>query len=177
MKIQTFLQELASMNELSWVFPDGTFVPAHAHVTEVALMTRLFVDCGGTQRMERRIQLQLWVANDVDHRLAPSKLARIIQDAEAWLEWENHEVEVEFQGHTIERYGVELQGGALILVPLHTNCLAPDRCGIPVAVGQEMAVLEGNGRQALEGNGGQALERNQRQSPGTGCCAPGSGCC
>jgi len=169
MKIQNFLQELASMNELSWVFPDGTFVPAHAHVTEVALMTRLFVDCGGTQRMERRIQLQLWVANDVDHRLAPSKLARIIQDAEAWLEWENHEVEVEFQGHTIERYGVELQGGALILVPLHTNCLAPDRCGIPVAVGEEMAVLEGNG--------GQALERNQRQSPGTGCCAPGSGCC
>ena len=115
MKIQSFLQTLAAMSELRWALPDGSLVPAHAHVTEVALMTRRFVDCGGTHRLDRRIQLQLWVAGDVDHRLEPSKLMRIIRDTEAWMEWDNHEVEVEYQGKTIERYGVEIIEGVLAL--------------------------------------------------------------
>ena len=32
MKIQSFLQTLASMSELRWALPDGSLVPAHAPV-------------------------------------------------------------------------------------------------------------------------------------------------
>jgi hypothetical protein len=81
MKIQSFLQTLAAMSELRWALPDGSLVPAHAHVTEVALMTRRFVDCGGTHRMERRIQLQLWVANDVD---LPNSSALFVKQKPGW---------------------------------------------------------------------------------------------
>lgn len=167
MKIQSFLQTLAAMSELRWALPDGSLVPAHAHVTEVALMTRRFVDCGGTHRMERRIQLQLWVANDVDHRLEPTKLLRIIRETEAWMEWDNHEVEIEYQGKTIERYGVEIMEGVLKLQPLQTNCLAQDRCGLP------MLEETSNSTRTVE----EALPQPKSQAPVVGRCKPGSGCC
>ncbi len=167
MKIQPFLQTLASMSELRWALPDGSLVPAHAHVTEVALMTRRFVDCGGTHRMERRIQLQLWVANDVDHRLDPSKLMRIIRETEAWMEWDNHEVEIEYQGKTIERYGVEIMEGVLALQPLQTNCLAQDRCGLP------MLEETSNSTRTVE----EAVSQPKPHAPVVGRCKPGSGCC
>ena len=167
MKIQSFLQTLAAMSELRWALPDGSLVPAHAHVTEVALMTRRFVDCGGTHRMERRIQLQLWVANDVDHRLDPSKLMRIIRETEAWMEWDNNEVEIEYQGKTIERYGVEIMEGVLALQPLQTNCLAQDRCGLPIL--EETSNLT----RTVE----EAVPQPKSQAPVVGRCKPGSGCC
>jgi hypothetical protein len=167
MKIQSFLQTLAAMSELRWALPDGSLVPAHAHVTEVALMTRRFVDCGGTHRMERRIQLQLWVANDVDHRLEPPKLLRIIRETEAWMEWDNHEVEIEYQGKTIERYGVEIMEGVLALQPLQTNCLAQDRCGLPIL--EETSNLT----RTVE----EAVPQPKSQAPVVGRCKPGSGCC
>ena len=167
MKIQYFLQTLASMSELRWALPDGSLVPAHAHVTEVALMTRRFVDCGGTHRMERRIQLQLWVANDVDHRLEPTKLLRIIRETEAWMEWDNHEVEIEYQGKTIERYGVEIMEGVLALQPLQTNCLAQDRCGLP------MLEETSNSTRTVE----ETIPQPKSQAPVVGRCKPGSGCC
>ena len=167
MKIQFFLQTLAKLSELRWALPDGSFVPAPAHVTEVALMTRRFVDCGGTHRLERRIQLQLWVAGDVDHRLEPSKLMRIIRDTEAWMEWDNHEVEVEYQGKTIERYGVEIMEGVLALQPLQTNCLAQDRCGLP------MLEETSNTTRTVE----ETVPQPKSQAPVVGRCKPGSGCC
>ena len=167
MKIQSFLQALATMIELRWALPDGSLVPAHAHVTEVALMTRRFVDCGGTHRMERRIQLQLWVANDVDHRLEPTKLLRIIRETEAYMEWDNHEVEIEYQGKTIERYGVEIMEGVLALQPLQTNCLAQDRCGLP------MLEETSNTTRTVE----EAIPQPMSQASVVGRCKPGSGCC
>ena len=55
----------------------GNFVPAHAHVTEVARIDKQFVDCGGTLRKDTFCRLQTWFADDVDHRLtagqAPSR--------------------------------------------------------------------------------------------------------
>ena len=167
MKIQPFLQTLSTLSELRWALPDGSLVPAHAHVTEVALMTRRFVDCGGTHRMERRIQLQLWVANDVDHRLEPTKLLRIIRETEAWMEWDNHEVEIEYQGKTIERYGVEIMEGVLALQPLQTNCLAQDRCGLP------MLEETSNTTRTVE----ETVPQPKSQAPVVGRCKPGSGCC
>ena len=57
--------------------PNGDFVPAHAHVTEVARIDKRFVDCGGTFRTDSLCRLQTWFADDVDHRLNAGKLANI----------------------------------------------------------------------------------------------------
>ena len=63
---------------LRFVLPDGQLVPAHAHVTEVARVDKHFVDCGGTRRAESYCRLQVWVADDTDHRLPAAKLHRIL---------------------------------------------------------------------------------------------------
>ena len=58
------------------------FVPAHFHITEVGNIMRNFIDCGGVQRQENKINLQLWVDSDTDHRLKPTNLLNILQLAE-----------------------------------------------------------------------------------------------
>jgi hypothetical protein len=62
---------------LHFQLPDASRVPEHFHITEIGRIQRHFVDCGGTERMENRINFQLWVANDYDHRLSPEKLKRL----------------------------------------------------------------------------------------------------
>ena len=57
------------------MLPDGDFVPAHFHVTEVGRVHKDFIDCGGTVRSATTCVLQVWVADDTDHRLDTTKLA------------------------------------------------------------------------------------------------------
>jgi hypothetical protein len=40
-------------------------VPEHFHVTEVGVVTKDFIDCGGTVRHEKVANFQLWDANDL----------------------------------------------------------------------------------------------------------------
>src|SRR4051812_8349005 len=81
---------------LHFRLPHGTRVPAHFHVTEVGRVRKDFIDCGGTVRSWERCVLQLWSASDDDHRLAASKLARIIQLAAPLLGPDDLPVEVEY---------------------------------------------------------------------------------
>jgi hypothetical protein len=100
-------------------------------VTEVGQITKHFIDCGGTVRDEKTANFQLWEANDFDHRLAPQKLLDIINLSEKILGIEDLEIEVEYQDETISKYGLEFNGKEFVLVVKLTNCLAPDKCGIP----------------------------------------------
>ena len=120
------------MNGLTFKLPNGDTVAQHFHVTEVGEVTRKFIDCGGTLREESSvINFQLWEADDFDHRLAPQKLLDIIELAETKLGLGNHEIEVEYQGNTIEKYGLNFSNGDFHLVGKQTACLAQDACGIP----------------------------------------------
>jgi hypothetical protein len=74
---------------------NGTFVTEHFHVTEVGIVTKQFIDCGGTIRNEKTVNFQLWNANDFDHRLKPAKLLSIIELSEKKLSIEDAEIEVE----------------------------------------------------------------------------------
>jgi hypothetical protein len=49
---------------LHLMLPDGDFVPAHFHVTEVGRVRKDFIDCGGTTRAAESCLLQVWVAAD-----------------------------------------------------------------------------------------------------------------
>jgi hypothetical protein len=60
---------LPTLEHVTFELENGTFVPEHFHVTEVGVITKHFIDCGGTVRNEKVVNFQLWDANDFDHRL------------------------------------------------------------------------------------------------------------
>ena len=120
---------------LHMMLPGGEFVPAHFHVTEVGRVQKDFIDCGGTTRSIVSCLLQVWVANDVDHRLTTSKLAVILKMAAPLLKSEELPVEIEYEREAISQFPVAAAeitpaGVLLVLATKHTDCLAPDQCGV-----------------------------------------------
>ena len=131
MLISAFKQTLGAIDTLRFQMSNGHFVPAHFHITEVGNVTRNYIDCGGVQRQENKLNLQLWVASDTDHRLKPNNLLNILQLAEKQLGYSNVEVEIEYQQNTIGRYKLAFDGAVFQLINTQTACLAPDQWGIP----------------------------------------------
>lgn len=152
MLVQKLQDYLSTRERIAFVLPDGTQVPAHYHVTEVGEVHKRFIDCGGTLREETVVNLQLWSSYDYDHRLHPEKLSNIIALSRGKLQIGNHPIEVEYQGETIGKYGLEIgPDGELHLESKQTACLANDACGVPVL--------------------------NVVSQPAKGACTPGGGCC
>jgi len=149
MTISEVKNVLPQLDQVSFKLENGTMVPEHFHVTEVGVISKHFIDCGGVVRDEKMANFQLWNANDFDHRLKPMKLLNIIKLSENKLGLEDLDIEVEFQGETIGKYGLDFQDGIFILTNKITDCLAKDKCGIP----EELIIS------------------NQTS------CTPGGGCC
>ncbi len=156
MKLSEIKNYLKTAENVSFKLPDGTFVPEHFHVTEVSLITKNFIDCGGTVRQETKVNFQLWEANDFEHRLKPQKLLNIIELSEKVLNIGDEEIEVEYQSQTIGKYGIDYDGKDFILTNKMTDCLAKDNCGIPP--------------EKLKTKIGEWKEK-------TSCCTPNSNCC
>lgn len=131
MKLSQVKSILKSLNTVNFILEDGTKITEHFHITEVGLITKDFIDCGGTIRNETVINFQLWDANDFDHRLKPQKLINIIELSEKVLDIEDLEVEVEYQTQTIGKYDLDFNGNDFVLMNKKTACLAQDQCGIP----------------------------------------------
>jgi hypothetical protein len=156
MNLSQVKKELSTLENVAFILPNGTFVPEHFHVTEVGLITKNFIDCGGKLRKETLVNFQLWDANDFNHRLKPKKLLDIIALSEKILGIADNDVEVEFQGETIGKYDLGFIGKAFTLINKQTACLAKDECGI-TASKQKVKLSEIS---------------NQTNS-----CTPGGGCC
>ncbi len=123
---------------LHLMLPDGSFVPAHFHVTEVGRVQKDFIDCGGTVRSTTACVLQVWVAEDTDHRLDTTKLAKIVRLAAPLLKAGDLPVEVEYEYGVVSQYPVSeaevTPAGVLLhLGTKHTACLAMDLCGVAAA--------------------------------------------
>ena len=158
MKLSALKSFLKRRENFTITLPDGTLVPSHFHVTEVGEVTKNFIDCGGTRRMERVAILQLWSADDYGHRLAPGKLVSIIEIGERELGMGDLEIEVEYQGAaTIEKFGLEVSGDTLQLTTKLTDCLAKDKCGVPAPK--------------------KAISLSAFTAKSASSCTPGSGCC
>jgi len=137
--------------------PDGTAVPQSFHVTEVGRVQKTFLDCGGTLRDLTVCQLQVWVGQDYDHRIETGKMAAILEKARSLLPDDEVPVEIEYEDRVISQYiitGHDIAGDAVILnlAHKHTECLAPELCGLP------------------------ALPAAGRLKSDPTCCGP-SGCC
>ncbi|MGY5352822.1 DUF6428 family protein [Wenyingzhuangia sp. IMCC45533] len=153
MKLLDFKNQLTQLSTLSFELPNGELVPRHFHVTEVGKITKHFIDCGGVERKEEVVNFQLWEADDYDHRLHPEKLLNIIELSQNKLNISDLPIEVEYQGATIGKYGIEFKDSRFVLTNTLTACLAEDACGIP------------------------EKKPNIKISDIQNSCAPGSGCC
>ena len=154
MKLLELKNILKTLSEISFQFENGLHIPQHFHITEVGLITKDFIDCGGVIRNEKLISFQLWHANDFNHRLKPKNILEIISIAENSIISEDLEIEVEYQNSTIGKYALSFNGENFILKSKTTNCLAEDNCGIP------------NSKPKV------SLSKLQDEN-----CSPGSGCC
>lgn len=158
MRISELKHFLSGQETILIKLSDGAAVPPHFHVTEVGEVTKHFVDCGGKVRLEKKANLQLWSADDYNHRLEPGKLVKIIEIAERDLGLGDLEIEVEFQGaDTIQKFGMAAAGNTLFLTGTATACLALEDCGLPEVVKKAAVSLAG----FTAGN----------------TCTPGGGCC
>lgn len=137
------------------MLPDNTFVPNHFHITEAGLVTKDFIDCGGTVRTTKTISLQLWTANDYSHRLEPQKFLRILDMAQPLFGDEDSEVNIEYQSATIETYGLETDGVNFLLTPTQTDCLAQEACATLAKPKLKLSELN---------------DTNTVCTPGGGCC-------
>lgn len=156
MTLSEFKSRLSELKELKFHQEDGTAVPEHFHLTEVGVVNKQYVDCGGKERLENKISMQLWVASDVEHRLSPLKLMGILNAYAPLKDKGDSEIEVEYQRDTIGKYNLEYRNGHFVLGRTNTSCLAPDSCGLPLQ------------KPKLK------LSELQAQNQ---CCTPGSGCC
>lgn len=136
MNVKEFNQLLVDNPDVSLhvMFPNGKFAPEHFHITEVGCVNKQFVDCGGNRRETRTCNLQVWVANDIDHRLNSTKLAKIMDAGKSLLD-EDLSIMVEYGSDTITQFplgNVEVtpKGLLFILGNKPTTCLAPDKCGV-----------------------------------------------
>lgn len=132
MILSEFKNQLEKLDEIAFELPNGNLVPEHFHVTEVGKIAKEFIDCGGTLRKEQKISFQLWEENDYNHRLHPEKLLSIIKLATDKLSLPDVDIEVEYQGDSINKFQLDYNGGNFKLLNTKTDCLAKENCGIPV---------------------------------------------
>lgn len=152
MKLSEIKQILETAETVGFKLENGTFIPEHFHVTEVGVISKHFIDCGGTIRKEQVANFQLWDANDYEHRLKPGKLQKIIALSEKVLEMGDLEIEVEYQSETIGKYDLGFDSKNFILLSKATACLAKETCGTP-------------------------KPKRQLSELQTSCCAPDGNCC
>lgn len=155
MKLSQVKSILGQLDTMAFMLPNGDLVPEHFHVTEIGKITKHFIDCGGKIRNEEVVNFQLWNADDYNHRLHPGKLIHIIELSESVLNIEDLEVEVEYQGQTIEKFALEFDGDYFLLAPKNTDCLARDKCGIAPKK-PKISLSE--------------VKRPSRCEPNSGCC-------
>ncbi len=131
MKLTEFKNHLQTAQSLYFELPNGNQIPLHFHITEIGMVTKHFIDCGGCMRTEKYVNFQIWVAGDVEHRLHPLKLLNIISFADKILDDEDLDIEIEYETETIGKYGLDFINGKFLLIGKQANCLAQDHCGIP----------------------------------------------
>ena len=82
MKLSEFKLYLKNVKKVKFQLPNGDYIPPHFHVTEVGLNSKKFIDCGSNIRNTKKINFQLWSADDYNHKMSPEKLISIIELSE-----------------------------------------------------------------------------------------------
>src|SRR6266513_2793187 len=123
-----------------FVLPNGDYIPAHAHVTEVGYLVRNFIDCGGLTGKEEKVVLQTYVGSDADHRLRSDRFGTILQLGSRVIPNADLDVDVEYDCCVVAQYPIAeaTSNGEylnLILRRGRTQCRARERRESETATG------------------------------------------
>ena len=132
MKLSEFKLYLKNSKKVEFQLPNGNYVPPHFHVTEVGLNSKKFIDCGRNIRNSKKVNFQLWSADDYNHKISPEKLLNIIEISEETFLLEDLEIEIEFQQSTIGVFDLDYKNDVFQLVNKQTDCLDKEKCGFEV---------------------------------------------
>ncbi len=142
MKLSEFktLLEANRHKQFLLLLPNQNTVPQSFHITEVGLVSKAFIDCGGKVHSTQTCQLQAWVGEDEDHRLNAGKLADILKLSRSVVPGDDIDLEVEYEDALISQYpvadyAVTDEAVVLHLSTKHTDCLAKELCLVPSASG------------------------------------------
>jgi hypothetical protein len=135
MTVAEFRAALGSRPSLGLRFslPTGSLSPVHAHLTEVARIEKRFIDCGGTIRTQASARLQVWAADDTDHRVDCAKALQVLGRGEHLLESDDLPLEVEHDFPLLTVFpvlGSTVEEGQLVFLlgSTRADCLAPEFC-------------------------------------------------
>jgi hypothetical protein len=135
MNVTQFLDLLRLHPEhcIGFTTPDGDCVPAHFHITEVGHLAKSFIDCGGKLHTTDSCLLQVWVADDTEHRLKASKLVSIFGRADHLLPSMELPVEIEVEAPVLTQLPLtrcEVLEDSLVFHTerKHTDCMAKEMC-------------------------------------------------
>ena len=135
MSLADFRQALAATPTLGLRFrlPTGGLTPIHLHLTEVARVEKRFIDCGGTVRTEVSARLQLWAADDTDHRVGCAKALQVLGRGAELVPDGRVPIEVELDFPLLTIFPVlgsvvEGQERVFLLGAKKADCLAPEIC-------------------------------------------------
>ena len=131
-----------------FVLPDGDYIPAHAHVTEVGHLVRNFIDCGGLSGKEEKVVLQTHVGDDTGHRLRSDRFAKILRLGKRVIPTADLDVDVEYDCCVVAQYPIA--------------SAKPD--------GEHLNVI-------LQGGRTQCRARERGDNETVACCATSAACC
>ncbi|MCD6050131.1 MAG: hypothetical protein K0Q55_1534 [Verrucomicrobia bacterium] len=147
MNLSEFKKSLSQHPEkpLQFVLPIGTKIPPHAHITEVARIDKHFIDCGGTVRKDSACRMQIWFADDTEHRISAGTLLKVLDKASAVLGADDLAVDFEYEAPFISQFPISSiapEGNTLTvhLGILHTDCLAKEHCTPPAKSAQNFII-------------------------------------
>ena len=131
MKISEFKNIIQSLKYIVFELPGGKRVPPHFHITEIGIIRKIYIDCGGDLRVENLINMQLWYSNDINHKIETTKILKIIQNSEKLLKFQDEEIQIEYQQDTICKFNLEFKGDSTFkLIKTFTDCIDKESCNI-----------------------------------------------
>ena len=131
MKISEFKNIIQSLKYIVFELPGGKRVPPHYHITEIGIIRKIYIDCGGDLRVENLINMQLWYSNDINHKIETTKILKIIQNSEKLLKFQDEEIQIEYQQDTICKFNLEFKGDSTFkLIKTFTDCIDKESCNI-----------------------------------------------
>jgi hypothetical protein len=131
-----------------FTLPNGEAVPASFHITDVGVINKYLIDCGGQTRTEEQVHLQLWTGKDYDHRVTTDIATQILNKSQSVIgkiqDPKTAEVSVEYQldWHDMPIFSLFAVSEILVsdtelsisLSTIQTTCLAAERsdseCGV-----------------------------------------------
>lgn len=135
MKLSEFKSLLSDNQEKFFQFqlPDKSHVPVSFHITEVGLVVKTFIDCGGKIHTIKTCQLQVWVGDDVDHKIEAKKMSDILKLSASIINDDSLDLEIEYEQLILSQY--QIQAAEIVennvifhLTNKHTDCLAKELC-------------------------------------------------